>query len=113
MAKATETLNEYNRLMGVAAGTDLFQGFIDLCMKGYAASTLDARMNQLILICVVIAMNSSDVIILSHVKMYVDAGGTREDLVSALNLCTVACGGPGLAWGAVALDAYDEFTAAK
>ena len=111
MAKAQETLNEYNRLMGVAAGTDLFEGFIAQCMKAYEVSTLSNVMNQLILICVVVAINSSDVIILSHVKMYIDAGGTREDLVSALNLCTVACGGPGLAWGAVALDAYDQLTA--
>ncbi len=114
MANAKEVLNGYDQLIGgVGPEFGLFQDFIDMCMKGYKVSTLDYLTCQLILICVVCAINSSETIIFSHVKMYVEGGGKREDLVSALNMCIMACGGPGLAWGAAALKAYDELTADK
>lgn len=109
---AKEVLAEYGNHVGKMAPSPITQGFIDLCMKGYEVSTLDAKTNQLLILSMVIAVNSSPVIIMSHVEMYFNAGGTREDLVSALNLAVLACGGPGLAWAGLALDGYDQLAAA-
>lgn len=50
---------------------------------------------------------------LSHVELAVEAGCTREELASALNTTILLCGGPGWAYSAMALDAFDQMSAAK
>lgn len=46
---------------------------------------------------------------LSHVELAVEAGCTREELAAALNTTI----GPGWAYSAMALDAFDQMSAAK
>ena len=113
MMDARKVLDEHQRQMGKMADSPIMQNFIKLCMEGYEVSTLDAKTNQLIILAMVIAVNSSEAIILSHVEMYFNAGGNREDLVSTLNLVILVAGGPGLAWAGVGLDGYDQLAAAK
>ena len=49
--------------------------------------------------------------IYAHVMNYIQAGGTREDLAAGLNAAVLICGGPGMAYGALALDIFDQYTA--
>ena len=44
----------------------------------------------------------------SHIKVALDQGVTRAELVEALNIAVLLCGGPGCAYSAIALDAYDD-----
>ena len=108
---AKEVLSEYREQVGKTMDSQVSKQFIDMCMKGYEVSTLSPTTNQLIILGMVIAANTSPIIIMSHVEMYFNAGGTREDLVSMLNLAVLACGGPGMAWAGLALDGYDQLAA--
>ena len=76
------------------------------------AAPLDAKMLQLIILAASVARDSEDGI-LQHTKMFIDAGGDRETLVSALNAVVMA--GGGLAWGSAgyALEVFDELSEAK
>ena len=42
---------------------------------------------------------------------YINAGGTKEDLAAGLNAAVLICGGPGMAYSALALDLFDQYTA--
>ena len=39
------------------------------------------------------------------------AGGTKEDLAAGLNAAVLICGRPGMAYSALALDLFDQYTA--
>ena len=42
---------------------------------------------------------------------YINAGGTKEDLAAGLNAAVLICGGPGMAYSALALDLFDQYSA--
>ena len=44
----------------------------------------------------------------SHIKVAIEVGATRQELVEALNIAVLLCGGPGWAYSSIALDAYDD-----
>ena len=49
--------------------------------------------------------------IYSHVMNYINVGGTKEELVAGLNAAVLICGGPGMAYSALALDLFDQYSA--
>lgn len=79
------------------------------CGEGGA---LDFKTLELISVAVAVA-RKCEPCILSHVELAVDLGITREELAAALNTAILLCGGPGWAYSAMALKAFDEMTEAK
>lgn len=73
---------------------------------------LDAATLELLIVAVAVA-RKCEPCIYSHVNSYIDAGGTREALVAGLNAALLICGGPGMAYSALALDIFDQYKAAK
>ena len=79
------------------------------CKEG---GVLDFKTLELISVAVAVA-RKCEPCMLSHVELAVEAGCTREELSSALNTTILLCGGPGWAYSAMALDAFDQMSAAK
>ena len=73
---------------------------------------LDFRTIELISVAVAVA-RKCEPCILSHVEQAVAAGCTREELVAALNTTVLLCGGPGWAYSGIALEAFDQMSAAQ
>lgn len=71
---------------------------------------LDMKTLELVAVAVCVARKCVPCM-LSHVEVAVKAGVTREELSAALNMAILLCGGPGWAYSAMALKAFDEITA--
>lgn len=94
----------------IPGGMQHFFGFIQ---DGFVnAAPLEPKTLQLIIVAAGVARSNEDAI-LQHVNMFIDAGGSREELLSGLNAVIMA--GGGLAWASAgfALDVFDELSAAK
>ena len=65
-----------------------------------------------LLILVAAVSRKREPCIYSHVMNYINADGTKEDLAAGLNASVLICGGPGMAYSALALDLFDQYTAA-
>ena len=115
MSEALETLEKEQAKW--AKFTELSPNVIDAfgqmreasCKEGGA---IDFKTIELISIAVAVA-RKCEPCILSHVKCAVEAGVTREELAAALNATILLCGGPGWAYSAKALDAFDQMSAEK
>lgn len=83
-----------------------------MCEKAVADGALSTKMKELIGVAIAVA-RECETCILAHVDQCVKLGATRQELIEALNVTLIFCGGPGLAYSAKALKAYDEFTAKK
>ncbi|MDY2983360.1 MAG: carboxymuconolactone decarboxylase family protein [Eubacteriales bacterium] len=79
------------------------------CKEG---GVLDFKTLELISVAVAVA-RKCEPCMLSHVELAVEAGCTREELAAALNTTILLCGGPSWAYSAMALDAFDQMSAAK
>ena len=92
---------------------DVIEGFGQVrgatCKDGKA---VDFKTIELVSVAVAVA-RKCEPCMLAHVKVCVDLGVTREELAAALNPCIMLCGGPGWAYAAIALDAFDEMSAQK
>ena len=73
---------------------------------------LDFKTKELIAVAVSVA-RKCEPCVLSHLDVAIQVGVTREELVESLNIAILLCGGPGYAYAASALTAYDEMVAAK
>ncbi|MBQ6391445.1 MAG: carboxymuconolactone decarboxylase family protein [Eggerthellaceae bacterium] len=92
---------------------DVIEGFGQVrsasCKDGKA---IDFKTIELISVAVSVA-RKCEPCMLAHVQVCVDLGVTREELAAALNPTIMLCGGPGWAYSAKALAAFDEMSAAK
>ena len=71
---------------------------------------LSYKTKELIALAVSVA-RKCEPCILSHLEAALELGTTREELVEALNVAILLCGGPGVSYAASTLAAYDELTA--
>jgi AhpD family alkylhydroperoxidase len=88
-----ETIKSFSR-MGIAAKTD---------------GALDAKTKELIAVAISVS-GRCDACIASHVKGTIDHGASREEFLDMLNMAIYMGGGPSVAYGAQALQAYDQFS---
>ncbi len=84
--------------------------FIQTGMENSAP--LDPATLQLMIVAAAVARGSEDGIY-QHVNGFVAAGGSREALIAGLNAVIMACGGFAWACAGLALEVYDELSAAK
>ena len=68
---------------------------------------VDFKTKELIAIAVAVARKCEPCII-SHLEVGLQAGVSREELVEAVNIAILLCGGPGYAYAAKALEWYDD-----
>ncbi len=88
-------------------------GYYEFIRQGLDnASPLDPATLQLIVLCIGVAMGNEHGIY-QHTKFFIDAGGTREALISGLTAAVME--GGGMAWGNAgkALEVFDEIIAEK
>ncbi|EHL63838.1 carboxymuconolactone decarboxylase family protein [Cloacibacillus evryensis] len=115
MENAVKRLEELKNSWGVfaEASPDVIGAFGQMreacCGEGGA---LDFKTKELVSVAVAVA-RKCEPCILSHVELIVDLGVSRQELVEALNTAILLCGGPGWAYSAFALQAYDQMTEAK
>jgi 4-carboxymuconolactone decarboxylase len=113
--KAVEKLEQLQNQFGVWTEADpavmeAFGGMVQASFENCAP--LDAVTLELLIVAVAVA-RKCEPCIYSHVNSYIDAGGTREALVAGLNAALLICGGPGMAYSALALDIFDQLKEAK
>ena len=78
----------------------------------YKDGALDARTKELIALAIGIAMRCEGCVT-HHSKLAAKKGLSREEVAEMIGVAMQMCGGPGMAYGAEALAAFDEFSAAK
>lgn len=72
---------------------------------------LSTKTKELICVGIAVAVRC-EACIYAHVGASIQAGVTREELIAALDCAVLMGGGPGSAYGMIALNVYDEMTAA-
>lgn len=114
MSNALEHLRDLEKGWGEFAKVtpDVIGAFGKMRQACCAGGALDLKTFELVCVAVSVA-RKCEPCILSHVEVCVDQGVTREELAGALNATVLLCGGPGFAYSAFALKAFDEMKAAK
>lgn len=78
----------------------------------YKDGAIDARMKELIALAIAIAMRC-DGCVTHHAKLAAKKGLSREEVAETIGVAMQMLGGPGMATGAEALAAFDEFSSHK
>ncbi|PUB15666.1 carboxymuconolactone decarboxylase family protein [Yoonia sediminilitoris] len=89
---------------------DMMAGFNAMGTAAKKSGALDEKTKELIALGIAISTRC-DSCIGFHVKSLVRLKTTRAELCEALEMIGYMGGGPSIAFGAKALEAYDEFTA--
>ncbi len=93
-----------------AGAPDAMKGFSALAKGATAAGAIDAKTKELIALALGIAARC-DGCLAFHAKAVFELGGTREEVMEVIAMSVYMGGGPSLMYGALALEAYDQFAA--
>ena len=88
----------------------MFEGFNTMGKAAKKSGALDEKTKEFIALGIGISTRC-DSCIGFHVKSLVRLGTTRDELCEALEMIGYMGGGPSIAYGAKALEAFDEFSA--
>ncbi|MBE0529328.1 MAG: carboxymuconolactone decarboxylase family protein [Rhodospirillales bacterium] len=104
---------DLSRAIGVLrkGATEPLQGFSALAKAATKAGTLDPKTKELIATAIGIAVRC-DGCIAFHVKAARELGASREEMVETIAMAIYMGGGPSLIYGAMTLEAWDQFEAA-
>lgn len=102
-----ETTDRMGALEAITPET--FAGFATMGRAAKTPGALDEKTKEFMALAIAIATRC-DSCIGFHVRSLVRLGATRAEMGEALAMCAYMGGGPSLAFGAKALEAYDEFT---
>ena len=103
-----DTMQRMGKLQKEAPET--FAGFNHMGKAAKKNGALDEKTKELIALGIAISTRCESCIGF-HVKSLVRLETTREEFCEALEMIAFMGGGPSIAFGAKALEAYDEFTA--
>ncbi len=103
----SDTVNRIGTLEKQATG--MFDGFATMSRAAKRNGALDEKTKELIALGIAISTRCESCIGF-HTKSLVRLGTTREELCEALEMIGYMGGGPSIAFGAKALEAYDQFT---
>ena len=112
MMNWTTFLNDTMQRMGKLQkqAPESFAGFHMMGKAAKKNGALDEKTKELIALGIAISTRCESCIGF-HVKSLVRLETTREEFCEALEMIAFMGGGPSIAFGAKALEAYDEFTA--
>ncbi|WP_372624243.1 carboxymuconolactone decarboxylase family protein [Falsiroseomonas sp.] len=94
------------------AAPEAVKGFGALGVAATAPRALDAKTKELMALAIGIAVHC-DGCVAYHTRAAHRHGATREEVAETVALALYMGGGPAAVYGADALRAYDQFTAAK
>lgn len=108
----TSFLNETTTRIGTLQKEtpQMFAGFNTMGKAAKTNGALDEKTKELIALGIAISTRC-DSCIGFHVKSLVRLGTTRAEMCEALEMIGYMGGGPSIAFGAKALEAFDEFSA--
>jgi AhpD family alkylhydroperoxidase len=108
----TTFLNETMGRIGTMqkATPEMFKGFNTMAQAAKKNGALDEKTKEFIALGIAVSTRC-DSCIGFHVKSLVRLKATRDELCEALEMIGYMGGGPSIAYGAKALEAFDEFTA--
>lgn len=89
----------------------VMQGFGVLADNAKAAGVLDAKTKELIAVAISIALRC-DGCIGFHTRGLIRLGATREEFIEMIGVAVMMGGGPSTVYGAYALQAFDQLSAA-
>lgn len=97
----------------VRAGVpDVMAGFSAMAKAATAQGALDPKTKELIALAIGIAVRC-DGCIAFHAKAALQYGATRDEVMETAGMAVYMGGGPSFIYGAQAVEAYDQFAAAK
>ncbi|MGA7394663.1 MAG: carboxymuconolactone decarboxylase family protein [Terrimicrobiaceae bacterium] len=91
---------------------DTIKAFGALSTAATASKTIDSKTKELMALAIGIAVHC-DGCVAYHAKMAHQHGATREEVAETVALAIYMGGGPAAVYGADALRAYDQLSAAK
>ena len=91
---------------------DTIKAFGALSTAATASQTIDTKTKELMALAIGIAVHC-DGCVAYHAKMAHQHGATREEVAETVALAIYMGGGPAAVYGADALRAYDQLSAAK
>lgn len=103
----TENVNRIGELQKETP--EMFKGFNTMSQAAKKNGVLDEKTKELIALGIAVSTRC-DSCIAFHVKSLVRLKTTREELCEALEMIGYMGGGPSIAYGAKALEAFDTFT---
>jgi AhpD family alkylhydroperoxidase len=90
---------------------ETMRGFAALADNAKAAGVLDPKTKELMALAIAIATRCDDCIAF-HGRGAVRTGATREEVMETIGVALMMGGGPASMYGAHALEAFDQFSAA-
>ncbi|MGI9520368.1 MAG: carboxymuconolactone decarboxylase family protein [Hyphomicrobiaceae bacterium] len=102
----TENIQRISILQKAIPST--FVGFDVMGATAKKAGALDEKTKEFIALGIAVSTRCESCIGF-HTRSLVKLGATREELSEVLAMCAYMGGGPSIAFGAKALEAYDEF----
>ncbi len=90
---------------------DTLEGFSGLHLAAVADGALDTKLKELIAIGIAISVRC-DGCISDHVHDALEAGASRAEITETIGVAIMMGGGPSLMYGAEALEAVEQFSAA-
>lgn len=93
-----------------AASPATAQGFGALHQATMTAGVLDVKTKELLALACAIS-KQCDGCIGAHIKALKVAGGTRAEMIEAVDVCILMGGGPGYSYGLKAIEAWDSVSA--
>jgi AhpD family alkylhydroperoxidase len=91
---------------------DTWGAFSKLAAAATTDGAIDPKTKELIAIGIAIAMRC-DGCVAFHVRTAVRHGATREEILETIGMAVYMGGGPSSVYGAMTLEAYDQFVAAQ
>lgn len=107
LAITNENLDKYRAQQPKGAA-----GFTKMHQAAMTSGALSVKEKELIALGIGIARQCSDCIGF-HVRAAMKAGATKEEIAETVSVSILMGGGPSFMYGARALDAFDQFEAAK
>lgn len=109
----TQVAKELSGLMGETRRgiPEVGKAFHDLDVAASAAGALDAKTKELVALAISIAVRC-DGCVAFHAGAAVRHGAKRQELLEIIGTAIYMGGGPSWIYGAMALEAYDQFAAA-
>ncbi|HZK10071.1 MAG TPA: carboxymuconolactone decarboxylase family protein [Clostridia bacterium] len=89
---------------------DVMGAFMQLHHAAVEEGTLSTKTKELICVAISVSIRCNDCIN-AHVKAAIDTGASREEISEAIGVAVLMSGGPGTAYGAIAIEAMDQFLA--
>jgi len=90
---------------------ETWDAFSKLAASATKNGALDTKTKELIALAIGIAMRC-DGCVAFHARAAVRHGATREEVMETIGMSVYMGGGPSSVYGAMALEAYDQFAAA-